>query len=266
MIREDRFVRYEQDAGSDADEYIVPQGVRYVDDLAFSGAESLSRIELPQSVDHIGSYAFRMCYALKSVGLPREVSHFGSGVFQHCWNLKRVDLPEGLESIGVDMFESCHALTSISLPRSLRSAERSAFIGCRSLRDIYIAPEQLGMLPPAARYLAAITYMEHHAGDAADGSADGPAGDTAAGLIDEFAGQRQRNLLDLAVNRRSAEAVRYMLGRGLVSEDALREYLPKSAARNRVEITALLLEHSRQSMARRDPFGPDADPDTEKNS
>jgi hypothetical protein len=90
------------------------------------------------------------------------------------------------------------------------------------------------MLPPAARYIAVISYMEKNA--------DGDGNE----LIDSFVSERQKNLLDLAVNRRSAEAVRYMLARGLVTDDAVREYTARSAERNRIEITALLLDHSRQ--------------------
>lgn len=215
-----------------ADSYTVPDGIRSIEELAFSGADSLKRILLPDSVDSIGNYAFRMCYALQRIDLPDRVAHFGSGVFQHCWSLKSVKLPEGLETIGVDMFESCHALTGISLPRSLRSAARSAFTGCRSLREIDITPEQIGLLPPAARYIAVISYMEKNADAAGDQ------------IIDGFAVERQKNLLDLAVNRRSAEAVRYMLSHDLLTESAVREYISKSAERSRIEITALLLEYS----------------------
>lgn len=229
-VEEGRLIRFEGSEKSCS----IQEGICAIGELAFSGAEGLERLEIPESVDSIGNYAFRMCYALQSVSLPRSVSHFGSGVFQHCWNLKEIRLPEGVETIGTDMFESCHELTSVSLPGSLKSVARSAFSGCRSLRIIDTDPQQIAMLPPAARYIAVISYMEKNA--------DGDGNE----LIDSFVSERQKNLLDLAVNRRSAEAVRYMLSRGLVTDDAVREYIARSAERSRIEITALLLDYSRR--------------------
>jgi len=41
--------------------------------------------------------------------------------------------------------------------------------------------------------------------------------------------------------------VRYMLSRGLADEEALREYLERSAVSGRVEITALLLDSLRDA-------------------
>ncbi len=241
IIEDGRLIRYE---GGEIC-CTVSEGIRSIEDLAFSGAERLERLLIPESVESIGNYAFRMCYALQSVLLPRCVSHFGSGVFQHCWNLKSVRLPEGTETIGTDMFESCHELTSISLPGTVKSIARSAFSGCRNLRVIDAEPNQISLLPPAARYIAVISYMEKNA--------DGGGNE----IIDGFVSERQKNLLDLAVNRRSAEAVRYMLSRGLVSDDAVREYLARSAERSRIEITALLLDHSRQSGSGTDILGED---------
>ena len=63
-------------------------------------------------------------------------------------------------------------------------------------------------------------------------------------LIDQYCEGRSKSLLDLAINRRSTEAVRYMLERDLVSQNILSDYLSKSVRTGRVEITALLLEYS----------------------
>ena len=89
--------------------------------------------------------------------------------------------------------------------------------------------------------------MEEHA----DGGRDDADGDP--GPVDSFVSGRQKSLLDLAVNRRSTGAVRYMLSRGLVDEEAMKEYLDRSAASGRVEITALLLD-SLKDIRRTDPL------------
>ena len=249
IVDGDRLIRYEDAAVH----YVVPQHVRYIEDLAFSGADHLAVLEIPDSVDHIGNYAFRMCYSLEEIKLPQKVAEAGAGLFQHCWKLKKISLPEGILMIGGEMFESCHALQTLEIPDSVEKIDRTAFSGCRNLRDIVISPAKLRMLPPAARYAAVLRYMERRAENADDASLN-ETEMTGRMIIDDFARERQGNLLDLAINRRNAEAVRYMLKRGLIEADALADYLEKSAERNRVEITALMLEYGQKKYNRRDLF------------
>ena len=141
---------------------------------------------------------------------------------------------------------------TLEIPGSIVKIDRSAFSGCRSLTEIVISPDKLSLLPPAARYSAVLTYMERHSESDRD-----QAEDEGSRIIDDFAAGRQSNLLDLAINRRNAEAVRYMLKRGLAGPDILAEYLEKSASRNRVEITALMLEYGRNYDTSGDPFDED---------
>ena len=252
IVDGDRLIRYEDAAVH----YVVPQHVRYIEDLAFSGADHLAVLEIPDGVEHIGNYAFRMCYSLEEIKLPQKVAEAGAGLFQHCWKLKKISLPEGILIIGGEMFESCHALQTLEISDSVEKIDRTAFSGCRNLRDIVISPAKLRMLPPAARYAAVLTYMERRAENADDASQE-ETEMTERSIIDDFARERQGNLLDLAINRRNAEAVRYMLKRGLIEADALADYLEKSAERNRVEITALMLEYGQKKDNKRDLFDED---------
>ena len=81
--------------------------------------------------------------------------------------------------------------------------------------------------------------MEEHAEETSDSE------DFA--VIEQYVKDRQKSFLDLAINRKSTDAVRYMVMRGLIDEEALREYLNKSAATGRVEITALILDSLRHT-------------------
>ena len=252
IVDGDRLIRYEDAAVH----FSVPQHIRYIEDLAFSGADHLAVLEIPDGVEHIGNYAFRMCYSLEEIKLPQKVAEAGAGLFQHCWKLKKISLPEGILMIGAEMFESCHALQTLEIPDSVLKIDRTAFSGCRNLRDIVISPSKLKMLPPAARYAAVLTYMERRA-ENADETLTDENEMTGRRIIDDFARDRQGNLLDLAINRRNAEAVRYMLKRGLIEADALADYLEKSAERNRVEITALMLEYGHKTDNTRDLFDED---------
>ena len=227
-IEAGRLIRYE----NDSEKYAVPDDVTHIAELAFSDCDRLISLHIPDSVTQIGNYAFANCYSLREIRLPARVIRSGAGLFQKCWNIREVVLPEGMRIIGTDMCEGCHALYSLHIPDSAESIERTAFSSCRSLRKVYIDPERIYLLPPSARYLSVLTYMEEH--DPVDGNI----------LIDRYCEGRSKSLLDLAINRRSTEAVRYMLERHLVSQEILSDYLIKSVKTGRVEITALLLEYS----------------------
>ncbi len=240
VIQGSKFIKF----GNDAEEYKVPDTVEVFADLAFADCDRLISLYIPDSVTEIGNYAFANCYSLREIRLPESVKKIGAGLFQKCWNLKDIVLPEGMLTLGSDMFEGCHALYSLHIPSTVGSIERTAFSSCRSLKKVYADPGNISILPPSARYLAVLTYMEEH--DPDDGSP----------VIDQFFEGRSKSLLDLAINRRSTEAVRYMLDRRLVTAEALNEYLGKSARTGRVEITALLLDHFRDSVT----GVPDPDP------
>ena len=226
------FEKYEEQGS----EFCVPEGTVRIGELAFSGADTLEKLVIPDSVEEIGNYAFMNCYSLREIRLPEMVVRLGAGLFQNCWQLRSVRLPEGTVTLGTDMFENCHALTEIIIPASLEQAARTSLSGCRSLRKIHIRPEQLMLLPPSARYTAALTYME----DRSDG--DEVSGGSGTEIIDSYVRERQKSFLDLAINRKSPEAVKYMLEHGLADEEALREYTEKSVKGGRTEITALLLD------------------------
>ncbi len=230
----------------------VTEGISHISDLKFAGADGLERLWLPDSVREIGNYAFMNCYALREIRMPESVERIGAGIFQNCWQLRSVRMPKGTVSLGTDMFENCHALAEIWLPLSLKDAARTSLSGCRNLRAIHISPEQIEMLPPSARYTAVLTYMEEHSLD------EDPSADDDAVIIERYVSGRQKSFLDLAINRKSTDSVRYMVMRGLIDEEALREYLNKSAASGRVEITALILDSLKDSNKKHglsdDPF------------
>ena len=227
-------------------EYRVPEGTESIEELAFSGADGLEKLYLPDSVNSIGNYAFMNCYSLREIRMPESIEHIGAGLFQNCWQLRKVTLPEGTKMIGTDMFENCHGLSELSIPASVNKVARTALSGCRSLRKIRISSEQIDLLPASARYTAVMTAME-------DSKRSGSSGDD---IIDSYVSERQKSFLDLAINRRSIDAVRYMTDHRLVSDDAMKEYLSKSAGSGRTEITALLLNSMKEktNALDEDPF------------
>lgn len=220
-------------------EITVKPGTVKINDLEFAGQDRLEKLILPDSVTEIGKYAFMNCYSLREIRMPERVELVGAGLFQNCWQLRKLTIPEGVETLGSDMFENCHELSDLTLPSSLKKVEKTAFSRCKNLKYIHVDPEKLDILPVSARYTAVLTFMEEHSGNAFGSSESEPPSFRA---IDSYVSERRNSLLDLAVNRRSTDAVRYMLDHGLIAEDSIGEYLKRSVESGRVEITALLLD------------------------
>ena len=78
---------------------VIPASVTDIGEAAFSGCESLERIDIPVSVTGIGDYAFSNCTLLKSIEIPSSVTSIGEAAFSGCESLERVTAlrtdPEG---------------------------------------------------------------------------------------------------------------------------------------------------------------------------
>ncbi len=106
---------------------VIPYGVTSIGDMAFSGCENLSGVELPSSVTRIGDFAFSYCTGIIRIGLPFGVTSIGYGAFCFCKNLRSVELSSSVTSIGGGAFEECPSLSSIELPSSVTSIGSGAF-------------------------------------------------------------------------------------------------------------------------------------------
>ena len=60
-------------------EIIIPEGVTYINEKAFTGLKNLERIRIPDSVTSIGDYAFSKCEKLNDVRLPGSIVNFKPG-------------------------------------------------------------------------------------------------------------------------------------------------------------------------------------------
>ena len=57
---------------------------------AFSGCQSLKKINIPDSVTSIGNWAFSECSSLETINIPDSVDSIGGYAFYLCTNLKNV--------------------------------------------------------------------------------------------------------------------------------------------------------------------------------
>ena len=136
-------------AGSNINEYIIPDGITSIEYSAFAGCSSLTSITIPNSVTSIGEYAFEDCSSLKSITIPEGVTEIGKGAFAGCSGLTNITIPYGVTNLGYDnnpylgsvgsgVFQECTSLESITIPNSVKKIGWFAFVNCNSLTSITI--------------------------------------------------------------------------------------------------------------------------------
>ena len=117
-------------AGKKISEYIVPQGIKSINKLAFSECDNLKKVLLPEGVSSIGDYSFFQCSNLTVITLPETLVSIGKSAFYNCKNLNLIALPDKLSIIGEDAFAMCVHLSKIVLPDSLSMIGKDAFALC----------------------------------------------------------------------------------------------------------------------------------------
>lgn len=116
---------------------VIPNGVKTVEDYAFSDCTNLKIVTIPDSVTSIGS-VFVECTGLTSVTIPANVKNIGDGAFTGCKGLKSVTIPNSVTSLGAGAFARCDGLTSVTIPDSVTSIEMMTFYNCTSLTEVTI--------------------------------------------------------------------------------------------------------------------------------
>ena len=143
---------------------ILPETVTSIAGAAFSGCDSLVRVEAP-GVKQLGTRSFASCSELTEVILSPALTEIPESAFVGCTKLVALPLHEGLlrigESafskvgathvvfpstlieIGESAFNACVELVSVDMSKSaLKSISRQSFFGCPKLTEI-IFPKTL---------------------------------------------------------------------------------------------------------------------------
>lgn len=107
------------------EEYVIPQGVRTIQDYAFNGM-NLKRITIPDSVIFIGQYAFADCRLLDDVVLPPRIDKIRKATFQNCTSLSTVKLTKATYRIETGAFTGT-AIRAIEFPHKNLSIENGTF-------------------------------------------------------------------------------------------------------------------------------------------
>ena len=110
-------------------EYINGGKVTAIDDEAFKGNKSITKVSIP-GVYYIGESAFESCTALADLTFGYGVQYMGNYVFRGCTTLAVVELPSSLKEIPAGMFYECSKLQKIVIPSGVTKIGRNAFGEC----------------------------------------------------------------------------------------------------------------------------------------
>lgn len=116
----------------------IPNGVKIIEEAAFSQCAGLMSATLPNTLESIGIRAFSECSGLTSIDIPASVNSIGESAFASCTGLTSLTLPNTLKNIGEWAFYNCSGLTSLTIPDSVTTIEQRAFSWCTGLKSITI--------------------------------------------------------------------------------------------------------------------------------
>lgn len=74
-------------------EIIIPDGVKYINDNAFSNNYQVEKVTIPNSVVAIGESAFENCPNLKEVAMSDNINFIDEKAFYDCYQLSDLKIP-----------------------------------------------------------------------------------------------------------------------------------------------------------------------------
>lgn len=132
--------------------YEIPDSVKEIGLLSFSGCKKLTSIVIPENVKLKDFYPacdgqdwyeinalFYDCESLVSAEINANISKIDSKMFSKCINLINVAIPNSVTLIEANAFDECTSLRQIIIPNSVTEIDDCAFYGCSSLEEIVYA-------------------------------------------------------------------------------------------------------------------------------
>lgn len=121
-------------------EFVIPDGVVYIENHAFYHCSQITKVVIPDSVKFIGRESFYYCTNLQSVIIGNGVKLIDEEAFSGCKKLSSIKFGTSLEEIKKHAFQDCEALTEVHLPDSLKSYSINLFQECKNL-SVLTMPE-----------------------------------------------------------------------------------------------------------------------------
>ena len=185
---------------------ILPEELRSIGSLAFSGCQNLKEIVIPEGVIRIGNQVFCNCYNLVSAEIPKSLTDIDSAPFAYCHCLESIrvspgnpayevvdqmlvekqsrrivsaagtisgkyEIPAGIREIGARAFQGCEKITELVVPNSVTVIDEGAFTNCFALQEL--------ILPASVRTFGNISSSWVFVGNNEDMVIKAPAGSAA---------------------------------------------------------------------------------------
>ena len=93
---------------------------------------------IPAGVVFIGEYAFSNRTGLTSVVIPNSVKYIESGAFYYCYNLASVTIPNSVTSISSWAFSGCSSLVSVRVEKSTPVTISAGVFSNRANATLYV--------------------------------------------------------------------------------------------------------------------------------
>ena len=119
-------------------DYIIPETVAAIGELAFKDFTNLSKINLPSGLTSVGDDAFSNCEKLTISALPDQLTSIGARAFLNCTNFTVKRWPSTLKSIGENAFANCMGITTFTMANGANLGT-GAFAGCTALKTVNIS-------------------------------------------------------------------------------------------------------------------------------
>lgn len=163
----------------DITELTIPDGVKKIEDEAFTFCKQLKKVVIPDSVEKIGDAAFEydeklcdinipsnlkeipynfiFCTAVGEIKIPDSVKKIASYAFSNT-KLKRIEIPDSVTTIGDRAFAYCKKLTYVKLSANIKKIPSEVFRSDSSLESVKI-PDSVVSFESAAFYKSGIKII-----------------------------------------------------------------------------------------------------------
>lgn len=126
---------------SELEEYTVPESTEVIGNDAWGKMDKLKKINLPEGLRKIESLAFSGCMGLTTIQLPSTLKEIGGYAFEFTM-LRSIVIPEGITVLHNDLFGECFGLSAVVLPSTLESIEEFTFCSCPFAQLLLLASER----------------------------------------------------------------------------------------------------------------------------
>lgn len=109
--------------GTGLTEFVVNEGVKSIEKMAFAYCTKLTSVTLASTVENVKESAFDGCVKLASIELPVKTVSLGKYAFRNCTSLTSIKINGVVGTLGSAPFANCTAVTTLEYAASSKIEE-----------------------------------------------------------------------------------------------------------------------------------------------